>query len=60
MVAAEYCVGTFGAVLIAAVLYKLGMLDNDNPWVKAFKEVAQRALIWHNLKDFIPGLGILR
>ena len=60
MVAAEYCVGTFGAVLIAAVLYKLGMLDSHNPWVRNFKDLVERALAWRKLSDFIPGPGIFR
>lgn len=58
MVTAEFTVGTFGAVLIAAVLYKLGMLDSHNPWVEHFKDVVERALAWRKLSDFIPGLGI--
>ncbi|MCW2549868.1 MAG: hypothetical protein JWN96_4328 [Mycobacterium sp.] len=60
MVTAEFTVGTFGTVLIAAVLYKLGVLDNHNPWIEAFKEIAQRALAWRKLSDFIPGLGLRR
>ncbi len=59
MVTAEFTVGTVGAVLIAAVLYKLGMLDSHNPWIEAFKETAKRALAWRKLSDFIPGPGIL-
>jgi hypothetical protein len=60
MVAAEYCVGTVGAVLIAAVLYKLGILDSDNPWIKNFKEVVERALAWRKLSDIVPGPGMFR
>ena len=58
MATAEYTVGTLGTVLIAAVLYKLGMLDHDNPWIESFKEILQRALRWHSMADFIPGLGL--
>lgn len=60
MVTAEFTVGTFGAVLIAAVLYKLGALDNHNPWIEAFKEIVERGLAWRKLSDFIPGLGLMR
>lgn len=59
-VTAEFTVGTFGAVLIAVVLYKLGMLDHHNPWADAFKRVVERALAWRKLSDFIPGLGLSR
>lgn len=57
MATAEYTVGTLGAVLIAAVLYKLGMLDDSNPWMDAFRDILVRALSWRSLADFIPGLG---
>jgi hypothetical protein len=60
MVTAEFTVGTFGAVLIAAVLYKLGMLDDHNPWIETFRHTAERALAWRKLSDFIPGLGLMR
>lgn len=57
MATAEYTVGTVGAVFIALVLYRLGLLDHDNPWVESIKEVLQRALVWRKLGDVIPGLG---
>ncbi len=60
MATAEFTVGTVGAVLIAAVLYKLGLLDHHNPWLDAFKSVLERALAWHTISDFIPGLGLGR
>lgn len=60
MVTAEFTVGTFGTVLIAAILYKLGVLDHNNPWIEAFRNVLERALAWHKLSDFIPGLGLKR
>ncbi|MEO6605581.1 MAG: DUF4244 domain-containing protein [Aeromicrobium sp.] len=58
MVTAEYTVGTLGAVCIGLVLYKLGMLDGDNPWLQTFKEILERALSWGRLNDFIPGYGL--
>jgi hypothetical protein len=41
LVTAEYSVGTIGAVLIAAVLYKLGMLDHDNPWLDNLHDILE-------------------
>jgi hypothetical protein len=58
MATAEYTVGTFGAVLIAAVLYKIGLLDSHNPWIEHFKSVVEHALSWHKLSDFIPHLDL--
>lgn len=59
MATAEYTVGTLGAVCVGLVLYKLGVLDHDNPWFDSFREMIQRALGWRSiLPDFIPGLGI--
>lgn len=61
MATAEYTVGTLGAVMIATVLYKLGLLDNDNPWMDSFREILERALGWDTLRDLIhrmPRLGI--
>jgi len=58
MVTAEYTVGTLGAVCIALILCKCGMVDGDNPWLQSFKEIIQRALAWRDLVDFIPGLGL--
>lgn len=55
MATAEYTVGTLGAVIIATVLYKLGMLDSGNPWFESIKEVLSRALAWGRLLDAIPG-----
>jgi hypothetical protein len=58
MATAEYTVGTLGAVCIALVLYKFGMLDHDNPWLDNFRDILKRALMWRSLADFIPGLGL--
>jgi hypothetical protein len=58
MATAEYTVGTLGAVCIGLILYKLGMLDNDNPWLDNFRDILRRALMWRSLGDFIPGLGL--
>jgi hypothetical protein len=58
MATAEYTVGTVGAVMIASVLYRLGLLDNDNPWMDAFRDLLQRALGWGTLKSIIPGFGM--
>ncbi|MEJ7635452.1 DUF4244 domain-containing protein [Aeromicrobium sp.] len=51
MATAEYTVGTLGAVLIAAVLYKLGLLDDHNPWMEAIRNLLDRALGWGRLND---------
>lgn len=58
MATAEYTVGTLGAVCIGLVLYKLGVLDHDNPWFDHVRDVLRRALVWRPLPDFIPGLGL--
>jgi hypothetical protein len=61
MATAEYTVGTLGAVMIAAMLYKFGLLDNNNPWIDSFKEILQRSLGWGTLRDMfhnMPRLGI--
>lgn len=61
MVTAEYSVGTIGAVLMAAVLYKLGLLGLDGPWFEHLRDVVERALSWRSLLDFLdrmPRLGI--
>jgi hypothetical protein len=61
MATAEYTVGTLGAVMIATVLYRLGLLDNDNPWMDSFREILERALGWDAIRDQIhrmPRLGI--
>lgn len=60
MATAEYTVGTLGAVMIASVLYKLGLLDDHNPWMEAFKDLLERALGWGKLRDLfegVPGFG---
>jgi hypothetical protein len=61
LVTAEYSVGTLGAVLIAAVLYKLGMLDHDNPWLDNLHDILERSLswgTWRDLFDHMPRFGI--
>ena len=61
MVTAEYSVGTLGAVLMAAVLYKLGLLGLDGPWFEHLRDIVERALSWRNLLDGlkgVPRLGI--
>ena len=58
MATAEYSVGTMGAVMIAFVLVKLGLLDGHNPWMEEFKGLLDRALGgWGILRDFVPGFG---
>ena len=42
MATAEYTVGTLGAVLIAAVLFKLGL--DDSWFFEELKKIIQRAL----------------
>ncbi|WP_332663381.1 DUF4244 domain-containing protein [Aeromicrobium sp.] len=61
MATAEYTVGTLGAVMIAAVLYRFGLLDNDNPWITSFRDILERALGWGTMRDLfdrIPRFGI--
>lgn len=58
MATAEYTVGTLGAVCLGLILYKLGALDHDNPWLKTFREILEGALSWRPLRDFIPGMGL--
>ena len=61
MATAEYTVGTLGAVAIAAVLYRFGLLDNDNPWMDSFREILERSLGWGAMRDMfdrIPRFGI--
>ena len=56
MATAEYTVGTLGAVLIGAVLYKFGILDNDNPWIDSFREIIERSLRWGAMRDMFDGM----
>ncbi|MEV7398360.1 DUF4244 domain-containing protein [Aeromicrobium sp. NPDC092404] len=61
MATAEYTIGTLGAVVIAAALFRLGLLDHGNPWLDSFKEILDRALGWGRLRslfDTVPGIGI--
>lgn len=59
MATAEYSVGTLGAVMIAMVLIKFGLLDDNNPWMTAFRDLLDRALGgWGILRGFIPGFGL--
>ncbi|VXB48012.1 DUF4244 domain-containing protein [Aeromicrobium sp. 9AM] len=61
MATAEYTVGTLGAVMIGAVLYRLGLLDSDNPWMESFRAILERALGWGTLRDMfdhLPRFGI--
>ncbi len=61
MATAEYTVGTLGAVMIAAVLYKLGLLDSDNPWMESFRDdprTGARLGSCTTCSDLLPGLGI--
>jgi hypothetical protein len=60
MVSAEYSVGTLGAVLIATVLYKLGILNDHNPWLDSFRDLLKRSLEWGALRDLVPTLFGLR
>ncbi|MET0767860.1 MAG: DUF4244 domain-containing protein [Aeromicrobium sp.] len=61
MVTAEYSVGTLGAVMMAAVLYNLGLLGLDGPWFEHLRDIIERALSWRSLLDGlkgVPRLGI--
>ena len=58
MVTAEYTTGTLGAVMIAAVLYKLGLLGMDGPWFEHLMDVVEEALSWHRLLGTFPRLGL--
>jgi len=59
MVTAEYTVGTIGAVFIALILYRLGMLEHGSPWFKTFKAFVERALDLGRLFRSVPGPGWL-
>ena len=61
MATAEYTVGTLGAVMIGAVLYRFGILDNDNPWMESFRDILERSLGWGRMRDVfdhLPRFGI--
>lgn len=61
MVTAEFTIGTIGAVLIASVLLRLGMLDQDNPWLDSLRDILDRALSWEHLHELLkrlPRLGL--
>ncbi len=59
MATAEYAVGTLGAVCVALVLYKLGMVDDESPWLQVFRDIVVKALSWRSLlPDFVPGIGL--
>lgn len=51
MAAAEYTVGTLGAVLIAAFLFKLGL--DDSWFFEELKDIIERALDPGRLFDLI-------
>ena len=51
MATAEYTVGTLGAVLIAAFLFKLGL--DDSWFFEQLKDIIQRALDPSRLFDLI-------
>lgn len=55
MATAEYTIGTVAAVMIASVLIKFGLLDNDNPWMDAFRDLLDQALGWSALRDMFSG-----
>ena len=54
MATAEYTVGTLGAVCVGLVLYKLGVLDHDNPWFEAFIDILEGALSWRSILPEFP------
>ncbi len=61
MVTAEYTVGTLGAVMIAVILYRFGLLGQDSPWFDNFRQILQRSLgwgLWRGLFDGMPRYGI--
>lgn len=61
MATAEFCVGTLGAAMIGVVLYRLGMLDDNNPWIDSLREILERSLGWGTLRslfDHIPRYGL--
>jgi uncharacterized protein DUF4244 len=61
MATAEYTVGTLGAVLVAAVLFKLGL--DDGWYFDQLRDIVERALrpglLIEHLRN-IPKLGIGR
>ncbi|MGA8988345.1 DUF4244 domain-containing protein [Aeromicrobium sp.] len=58
MATAEYTVGTLGAVVVAAVLYRIGLPDSHNPWFESFEDILNRAFGWGALKSILPGFGM--
>ncbi|MCW2831889.1 MAG: hypothetical protein JWP31_2581 [Aeromicrobium sp.] len=58
MATAEYTIGTLGAVSMAIVLYKLGILGVDGPWLDSLWDRVREALSWRQLFDGMPRLGL--
>lgn len=61
MATAEFTVGTIGAVLMATVLLRLGLLDNDNPWLESLRDILERAFGWEHMHDLlkrVPRVGL--
>lgn len=58
MATAEYTIGTLGAVMMAAVLFKLGAMGVDGPWFDNLFGMVERALSWRNILRGLPRLGI--
>ncbi|NRQ49365.1 DUF4244 domain-containing protein [Aeromicrobium stalagmiti] len=58
MATAEYTIGTLGAVMMATILYKLGLLGVDGPWFDHLMDLVQKALSWRNIFSGMPRLGI--
>ncbi|AWB91004.1 DUF4244 domain-containing protein [Aeromicrobium chenweiae] len=58
MATAEYTIGTLGAVLMATVLYKMGVLGVDGPWLDGLFDKIEQALSWRNIFKGMPRLGI--
>lgn len=58
MATAEYTIGTLGAVMMATILYKLGLLGVDGPWFDHLMDLVKKALSWRNIFSGMPRLGI--
>lgn len=57
MVTAEYTIGTMGAVLLSLVIYKLGLLGIDGPWIADFAAKVRHALSWRSILSGATGFG---
>lgn len=55
MATAEYACGTVGAAVIAMVIYKMGILGIDGPWLDGLMDRVKEALQWRSILRGLPG-----